>query len=127
MTWMTVEMKSRMRATVPLRTSNGSYSVHNVNKVNDDGNKATHNKCWLCKSPTHWPDQCQKFATLNADDRLKAVKDNHACFSCLKEHRPTGEHIFSYRQSRCPPRCYHCRQDFTSVEIYFSTQERRLA
>lgn len=84
MTWMTVEMKSRMRATVPLRTSNGSFSVHNVNKVNDDRNKAPHNKCWLCKSPTHWPDQSQKFAALNADDHLKAMRDNHACFSCLK-------------------------------------------
>lgn len=82
--WMTVEMKSRMRATAPLRTSNGSFSVHNVNKANDNGNKAFHNKCWVCKSPSHWPDQCQKFAALNADDHLKAVKDKHACFSCLK-------------------------------------------
>ena len=39
MTWMTVEMKSQMRATAPLRTSRGSLSVHNVNKVNDDGKK----------------------------------------------------------------------------------------
>ena len=39
MTWMTIEMKSQMRATVPLRTSRGSLSVHNVNKVNDDGKK----------------------------------------------------------------------------------------
>ena len=84
MTWMTVEMKSGMRATAPLRTSNGSFSAHNVNKVNDDGNKVPHNKCWLCKSPTHRPDQSQKFAALNADDRLKVMKDNHACFSCLK-------------------------------------------
>ena len=84
MTWMTVEMKSRMRATAPLRTSNGSFSVHSVHKANDDGNKASYSKCWLCKSSTHWPDQCHKFAALNADDRLKAVKDNHACFSCLK-------------------------------------------
>ena len=38
-TWMTVEMKSQMRATAPLRTSRGSLSVHNVNKVNDDGKK----------------------------------------------------------------------------------------
>ena len=37
MTWVTIEMKSQMRATAPLRTSRGSLSVHNVNKVNDDG------------------------------------------------------------------------------------------
>ena len=83
MAWMTVEMKSRMRATAPLRTSNGSFSVQNVNKVNN-GSKASHNKCWLCKSDTHWPDQCHKFAALNADNCLKAVKDNHTCFSCHK-------------------------------------------
>ena len=98
MTWVTVEMKSRMRATAPLRTSNGSFSAHNVNKVNCDGNKAPHNKCWLCKSQTHWLDQCQKFAALNADDRLKAVKDNHTCFSCLK--RVGRDHRISNRSRR---------------------------
>ena len=85
MTWMIVEMKSRMRATAPLRTGNGSFSVHDVNKVNDDWNKAPHNKCWLCKSPTHWPDQSQKFAALNADDRLKAMKDNHPFLAASNE------------------------------------------
>ena len=50
MTWMTVEMKSRMRTTAP---SNGSFPVRNVNKVNDDRNKALHSKCWLWKSLTH--------------------------------------------------------------------------
>lgn len=50
MTWMTVEMKSRMQTTAP---SNGSFPVHNVNKVNDDSNKALHSKCWLWKSLTH--------------------------------------------------------------------------
>ena len=99
--WMTVEMKSRMRATAPLRTSNGSFSVHNVNKAIDNGNKAFHNKCWLCKSPTHWPDQCQKFAALNADDRLKAVKDNHACFSCLKRAGRDHKTSNSNRRRQC--------------------------
>ena len=41
-------------------------------------------KCWLCKSQNHWLDQCRKFASMNQEDRLKAVKENHACFSCLK-------------------------------------------
>ena len=45
MTWVTVEMKSHMRTTAPLRTTNGFFSVHNINKVNDDGNRAPHNKC----------------------------------------------------------------------------------
>lgn len=108
MTWMAVEMKSRMRATAPLRTtSNLSHTVHYVSKVNDDGDKAPHNKYWLCKSPTRWPDQCQKFAALNADDRFKAVKDNHACFSCLKR---TGR---DHGMSNCSR-----RKQCTEIENY---------
>ena len=86
MTWMTVEMKSRMRATVPLRTTSTTHhAVHYVNKANDEGKGTPYwIKCWMCKSMNHWPDQCQKLSALNEDERLKAVKDNHACFSCLK-------------------------------------------
>ena len=71
--WMTAEMKSRMRATALLRTSHRSLSVRNVNKVNDDEKKAPHYKCWLCKSPTHWPDQCQKFAAMNRKGERRSM------------------------------------------------------
>lgn len=39
---------------------------------------------WICKSPSHWVDQCQKFLSLSLENRIKAVKENHTCFSCLK-------------------------------------------
>ena len=87
MKWMTVEMKSRMRATAPLRSSSHPRSV-NVFQV---GEPNKWHKCWYCKNSSHWPDQCPQFAALNIDGRIKAAKENHVCFSCVKpagrEHR----------------------------------------
>ena len=83
--WMTVEMKSRMRAIAPV--GNGSTNCCNVNVVGgkvDDERKDWH-KCWLCSDSSHWPDQCQKFADMNYDERVKAARANHVCFSCLKK------------------------------------------
>lgn len=90
--WMTSEMKSRMRATAPLRS--GYQSFKNVGHVGyGDGKKTANHKCWLCKVSTHWTDQCSKFISMNPGDRLKAVKENHWCFSCLK--RAGGDHNVS--------------------------------
>lgn len=113
MTWMTVEMKSRMRATAPLRTtSSAHHAVHHLTKTGEDGNKSI--RCWLCKSATHWPDQCQQFAALSQDERLKAAKENHACFSCLK--RAGREH----RISNCSRRkqCTEVVENGTQCKYY---------
>ena len=101
MTWLTTEMKSRMRATAPLRTSSTHHAVNYVTKGNEDRNKVSTFKCWLCKSSTHWPDQCMKFAALSQDERLNSAKENHACFSCLK--RAGREHRMSTcsRRTQC--------------------------
>ena len=81
--WMTSEMKSRMRATAPLRS--GYQPLKNVCHLGyGDGKKITNSKCWLCKVSTHWTDQCSKFIAMNPSDRFKAVKENHGCYSCLK-------------------------------------------
>ncbi len=85
MSWMTVEMKSRMRAIAPVR--NGSTNRRNVNTVGgkvDDEVKNWH-KCWHCSDSSYWPDQCQKLAAMNYEDRVKAAKANYVCFSCLKK------------------------------------------
>ena len=90
MSWMTIEMKSRMRATAPVRTSSSS-GRRTVNHVQLDRENKSRHKCWFCRDSSHWPDQCQKFAALSIDNRIKAAKTNHVCFSCLKragkEHR----------------------------------------
>ena len=94
MSWMTIEMKSRMRATAPVRTSSSS-SRRTVNHIHIDGDNKGRHKCWLCRDSTHWPDQCQTFAAMSIDDRIKTAKANHVCFSCLK--RAGREH----RQANC--------------------------
>ena len=84
--WMKTEMKSRMRATAALR-STGPSTRHPVGHFGSDINapkSGLPHKCWICKNSSHWTDQCQKFASLNLENRIKAVKENHACFSCLK-------------------------------------------
>ena len=84
--WMNTEMKSRMRATAPLR-STGPPTRHPVGHIGSDLNvlkAGLPHKCWICKNSSHWTDQCQKFASLSLENRIKAVKENHACFSCLK-------------------------------------------
>ena len=80
MSWMTSEMKSRMRATTPLR-SNWHYAKGNVGNITETENRQ---KCLLCKASTHWTDQCHKFLAMSPAERLNLVKENHACFSCLK-------------------------------------------
>ena len=82
--WMTAEMKSRMRATAPLRTGSNTHTIHHVVAGNKSENKTIGYKCWICKTQTHWTDQCQKFLAVNHNDRLKIAQENHACFICLK-------------------------------------------
>ena len=104
-TWMNTEMKSRVRATAPLRNV-GHNPRHPVNHVIPQDNGPTISssspKCWICQTSTHWVDQCRKFTSLNPQERLKAAKENHACFSCLKragrDHRTTS----CSRRRQCP-------------------------
>ena len=92
MAWMTVEMKSRMRATAPLKTgASNSRSVHHVRTEGSVRGNSTWHKCWLCHTSAHWPDQCARFAAMGVDERIQTAKENHVCFGCLKragrEHR----------------------------------------
>ena len=99
-TWMTTEMKTRMRAIAPLRSIQSRHPVGGFN-ANMSGNNP---KCWVCNSPNHFVDQCRKFSSMTANERLQAVKDNHACYSCLKragrDHRSSN----CSRGRQCPER-----------------------
>lgn len=75
MEWMSLEMKSRMRAIAPLRSSSNSpRKVNHLQAQGGEDTKQTNHICWLCRNSTHWPDQCPKFAALSIDDRLKRPK-----------------------------------------------------
>ena len=84
MTWMSAEMKSRMRATAPLRSRNSNHTVHYVASENESDKKKIGNKFWICKTQAHWTDECEKFLALHHEDRKNIVQENQACFSCLK-------------------------------------------
>ncbi len=106
MSWMETEMKSRMRATAPLR-SPGQNPRH-INHV--AGGKPP--KCWVCDNSTHWVDQCEKFNSMSPDERLKAVRENHACFSCLKK---AGR---DHRASNCSRR-KQCTQKINGLQCKY--------
>ncbi|CAB3977716.1 PREDICTED: uncharacterized protein LOC107334806 [Paramuricea clavata] len=97
MTWMNVEMKSRMRASAPLRTST-KHSINHLKQFQGGEDQFSNHRCWLCKTSSHWVDQCPKFSSLNHDQRLQCAREHHACYSCLK--RASRNH----RMSNCSRR-----------------------
>ena len=62
MTWMTAEMKSRMRATAPLRTRSSHYAIHHVNVTagSRSKTKSGSHRCWICKTPSTLDRQMSK-------------------------------------------------------------------
>ena len=102
--WKNTEMKSRMRATAPLR-STGQPTWHPVDHIGSDLNApkvGLPHKCWICKNSSHWTDQCQKFASLSLENRIKVVKENHACFSRLKRAEREHRSANCSRRRQCP-------------------------
>ena len=128
MNWMSVEMKSRMRATAPI--SEGSSDKRPVNHFRSDNDKPVWHKCWLCKTSSHWPGQCPKFISLSIDDRIATAKANYLCFSCLK--RGVRGHTmdnFTRKQqcaklengTRCSQQHHHLLHKSNSVKIGIAT------
>ena len=104
-------MKSCMRVTTPLRSGYQSFKI--LSHVGyGDGKRTANDKCWLCKVSTHWTDQCSKFISMNPGDRLKAVKENHGCFSCLK--RAGRDH----NVSNCSRRC-QCNEMISGIQCKY--------
>ncbi|XP_033115373.1 uncharacterized protein LOC117115613 [Anneissia japonica] len=91
LSFLEVEMKTRIRATASVRSSS-TQSHAKVNIGNQRFSPATNNqrssswkRCWGCDSIDHWPDQCTVIQGMNVTARTKKAKDVHACFSCLKK------------------------------------------
>ena len=99
MSLMTVEMKSRKRATAPIRVSGSNRKQINHLQGNQNKDNQAWYKCWLLKNSKHWPDQCPKFAALSVDDCMATAKANHLCFSCLK--RAGRGHTQQENGTRC--------------------------
>ena len=82
MKWMTVEMKSRMRATTSIRSA--GLSRRNVNHFGYEKDQKERHNCWFFNDSTHWPDQCTKLGSMNVEERINHAKSNPVCFSCLR-------------------------------------------
>ena len=103
LSWMTVEMKSRMRATAPIRvTPIQRRIVHHVSAESSNRYLPIRHKCWICLNSAHWPDQCPKFAQLSIDDRYRSAKENNVCFSCLKKAGKDHKASNCSRRRQCP-------------------------
>ena len=103
MLWITMEMKSRLRATAPIRSIfvHKRTTVSHVTTESNNSNLPMRHKCWLCCNSSHWPDQCTKFAALNIDERHKTARENHMCFSCLKKAGRDHKAVNCSRRKQC--------------------------
>ena len=120
-----------MRATAPIRV--GFSGRRNVNYFQSDGSRVdgtVWHKCWLCKTSSHWPDQCPKFSALRIDDRIATAKANHLCFSCFKRagRGHTTENCRRRQQCtklengvRCPQHHHHLLLKSNSEKITLAT------
>lgn len=100
--WMDEEMTVRLRSGATIRKGSGSYrsNVHAVGTGsnyqsprynNDNLNKPStaesqRNQCYACKE-IHYVDQCPRFKAMTPNERWKVVKEQKACFSCLKRSK----------------------------------------
>lgn len=101
--WMSGEMKARMRANAPLR-SDSRHAVGHMSQTpqRQQSEETLQHRCWLCKTGDHRVDQCKKFTSKTARERLQFVKDQHACFSCLKKAGRNHSITTCRRRHPCP-------------------------
>ena len=114
---LSMEMKSRMRASAPPRSGSQRHS-HRVHQITGRKEKLVEakkwHKCWVCETSNHWPDQCPRLNEMKVEERKKLAKENHACYACLKK---AGRVHFLQNCSR------HCqctiRENGTQCELYY--------
>ena len=94
---MTTEMKSRMKASVPLR--NQGRSKWNVSHFGHE--EHDRHRCWICKTSTLWVDQCAKLQAMTPENRMKLIKENRTCFFCLKKTSKNHKAANCSRRRQC--------------------------
>ena len=114
--WLSIEMKSRMRASAPLSSSGQGHShrVHQITGRKEEFAEAKKgHKCWVCETSTHWPDQCPKLNEMKMEERKKLAKENHACYACLKKAGRDHRLQNCSRRRQCT-----IRENGTQCELY---------
>ncbi|KAG1671203.1 hypothetical protein GQR58_016538 [Nymphon striatum] len=94
--WLETEKRTRIRTFAAVRNGPNAR-INQVSSAPDQ--RVNWFKCWSCQSNEHWLDQCQQFQDMSPDERLKRIKDAHACFSCLKK-ASAGHNLSSCRRQR---------------------------
>ena len=87
--WMEGEMTARMRSRALIRKSVKSSRVNVADSRTERGDgkqreERFKSKCYVCQGQ-HYVDECQRFHDMTPNERWKIVKDQRACFSCLKK------------------------------------------
>ena len=109
--WMDKEMTARLRSGAVVRKTSSLRS--SVNALGTDGNvhdsqDVNRNKssghCYMCKA-SHYVDQCPRFQTMTPNERWEVVKEQKACFSCLKKGK--GHTIANCLRKKEPEQCQH--------------------
>eukprot|EP00057_Strongylocentrotus_purpuratus_P004640 XP_003729152.1 PREDICTED: uncharacterized protein LOC100889568 [Strongylocentrotus purpuratus] len=108
--WMANEMKARMRASAPLRSESRQGAVGFCAQKDTKPDKerkwvqtpSAKDRCWICHSSDHWIDQCKRFISKPASERLQIAKENRACFSCLKQAERGHLMATCNRRRQCP-------------------------
>lgn len=119
--WMEDEMTARLRSGAVIRKTGASSrsSVHMVGsngQVNAkessspekfDDQKSKPLTCYVCKGE-HYVDRCSRFLAMVPGERWKVVKEQRACFSCLKRGKSHTSYTCSRRKA-----CGKSRRDGT--------------
>ena len=122
--WMEDEMTARLRSGAVIRKTGPSSrsSVHMVGSNGQvdakessipekpDDQKSKPIPCYVCKGE-HYVDQCPRFLAMVPSERWKVVKEQRACFSCLKRGK-------SHTPFNCTRRkaCGKSRRDGTTCK-----------
>ena len=86
---MEAEMSARMRSGAQIRKNVRQHRVNTFGSKNenDDGkhgeDRFKSKQCYVCQG-RHYIDECQRFRDMTPNERWKIVKEQRACFFCLK-------------------------------------------
>ena len=87
--WMDEEMTAHFRSGVAIRKTGNSNrpSVNSLVAVGNENPSYDRNKtqkyCYVCNA-SHYVDKCPRFKAMAPSERWEIVKEQRACFSCLK-------------------------------------------
>ena len=85
--WMEEEMAARIRSGAAIRKSAPQKSkVYAVSSKDTRLGDTRFKKCYVCHE-NHYVDECKKFIDMSPTNRWKVVKEQKACFACLKRSK----------------------------------------